>query len=671
MQQGNPTCSYLYSFNNKDWKDYSYSAMCVPSDVCAVDVAGATKGLTVGYSMVLKILNRHLGDLEYAGKGDLGSCYHGMNMVNLGNTTFKTEEKQFVEMVKGFKIPIGPKKTYNFGGMKKLGLVELMKKCEPTPSNGVLYVFKNMYWSKEGKALNITNFDMALAKKKAAKKQKEEEAAKKQELSVKNLGKTGKPQKATVDSTLSEKMSQVTAIAEVATAETAEVPKSKQLKVALQGINAAKENIEKESKAASNLQGMNAAEAGTLLNKAAAPGVLNGIVDKTLGDFNQGKLTKKTGASSGLTVPTSPKMAEAEKKLEETQERYFAKTPTDEQSATSLELPALTADSPQIKAVKAKWEATKAHLAAAQTPEAPTVAVVTAAPQPPPKLHADNPKLQGAIARLKKAEESLKTAKAKTPSTEKVPQDPEALLPVPKKEIEAKVKEAQAKLDATEARLKFKQDEGDDFMGMGVAPQSPIQPMQRAPSSADAKLKAAKEKLLKAQQEYSSIAASVMNDPAPAPAAPAAPAPAAAAPAPAAPAPAAAAPAAPEPPAARQALGEAPQYFEEPRWFLSFLKLFCFLLFNKFFMALWDFWPFGYFPKGLKWGMTCTVGCLEGSLGAKPRNEEVEADREIKAAEMMAEERIQARRLDSIHLWEAARPGQKRFIMHFFVVCCC
>eukprot|EP00913_Durusdinium_trenchii_P024405 g22912.t1 len=51
MKEGDPTCSYFYSFADKNWKDYSYSAMCVPSDVCSVDVAGATKGLKVGYSL--------------------------------------------------------------------------------------------------------------------------------------------------------------------------------------------------------------------------------------------------------------------------------------------------------------------------------------------------------------------------------------------------------------------------------------------------------------------------------------------------------------------------------------------------------------------------------------------------------------------------------------------
>ena len=36
-----------------------------------------------GYEMVLKVLNRNMGELEYAGEGPLQNCYDGMNMVNL------------------------------------------------------------------------------------------------------------------------------------------------------------------------------------------------------------------------------------------------------------------------------------------------------------------------------------------------------------------------------------------------------------------------------------------------------------------------------------------------------------------------------------------------------------------------------------------------------------
>ena len=58
---------FFPGFENKEFKSYSYSAMCVPSDVCSVDVVGATKGLKVGYSLVLQVLNRNYGDLQYAG----------------------------------------------------------------------------------------------------------------------------------------------------------------------------------------------------------------------------------------------------------------------------------------------------------------------------------------------------------------------------------------------------------------------------------------------------------------------------------------------------------------------------------------------------------------------------------------------------------------------------
>ena len=50
-----PWGSYLYTFKNKDFKDYSYTSMCVPSDVCSVDVAGASKGMKLGSSGQIKI----------------------------------------------------------------------------------------------------------------------------------------------------------------------------------------------------------------------------------------------------------------------------------------------------------------------------------------------------------------------------------------------------------------------------------------------------------------------------------------------------------------------------------------------------------------------------------------------------------------------------------------
>ncbi len=41
-----------------------------------------------GYEVVLKVLNRNYGDLEYAGEGPLANCYEGMNMVNLVSNIF-------------------------------------------------------------------------------------------------------------------------------------------------------------------------------------------------------------------------------------------------------------------------------------------------------------------------------------------------------------------------------------------------------------------------------------------------------------------------------------------------------------------------------------------------------------------------------------------------------
>lgn len=81
------------------WKRYAYSAYCVPSDVCAVDVVGQSKGLkagradcfavlralSTGYGVVLQVLNQNAGDLVYAGSGLIGDCLSGMNLVNMAN----------------------------------------------------------------------------------------------------------------------------------------------------------------------------------------------------------------------------------------------------------------------------------------------------------------------------------------------------------------------------------------------------------------------------------------------------------------------------------------------------------------------------------------------------------------------------------------------------------
>ena len=94
--------------------------------------------------------------------------------MNLANHSFKTIERKFIHITKDIKIPIGKEEKISFKGMKQLGFLKMMKKCEPRSDTGVLYVFKNKFWSKSQNALNITNFDMELAKKRIA-----EEAAKK------------------------------------------------------------------------------------------------------------------------------------------------------------------------------------------------------------------------------------------------------------------------------------------------------------------------------------------------------------------------------------------------------------------------------------------------------------------------------------------------------------
>lgn len=88
--------------------------------------------------------------------------------VNLANQSFKHIEQKFIQITKGVKIPIGKEEKISFNGMKQLGFLKMMEKCEPRPDTGVLYVFKNKYWSESQKTLNITNFDMELAKKRIA-----------------------------------------------------------------------------------------------------------------------------------------------------------------------------------------------------------------------------------------------------------------------------------------------------------------------------------------------------------------------------------------------------------------------------------------------------------------------------------------------------------------------
>ncbi|CAJ1443656.1 unnamed protein product [Effrenium voratum] len=104
-------CNYAYSFKNKHFADVAYAALCVPSDVCSIDVVGMTKGTKIGYSVVEQILNSNAGDLMYAGYGPIGNCLDGMNAVNVGKTSkFVKQVPSYLELVPGVKIPTGKNK---------------------------------------------------------------------------------------------------------------------------------------------------------------------------------------------------------------------------------------------------------------------------------------------------------------------------------------------------------------------------------------------------------------------------------------------------------------------------------------------------------------------------------------------------------------------------------
>lgn len=247
LQEGNPSCSYLYSFASKDFKTYSYAAWCVPMDVCSVDVAGATKGLKVGYSLVLQILNRNYGDLQYAGEGDLTSCYESMNMVNLANMSFQKEVDQFMEMIPGVKIPLGKKLEFSFKGMQNVGLVKMLNKCEQRADRGMLYVYKNKFWNEQQQALNITHFDLEELKKKEAARLAKEQAAKEQQYTLGTQQALVGSAEALAEPTDLEKMSELGAVAEVAREETHEVSKDQRLSVAREAIHTAQKNINKDT----------------------------------------------------------------------------------------------------------------------------------------------------------------------------------------------------------------------------------------------------------------------------------------------------------------------------------------------------------------------------------------------------------------------------------------
>eukprot|EP00435_Cladocopium_sp_Y103_P045154 s2500_g12.t2 len=158
LKQGNPKCSYLYSFKNKDWAKFSHTAVCVPEDVCSVNVAGMTDGRALTYEVVLQILNPSAGNLVYAGKGGIAACQEGMNQVNVANTSFFSKEEAKVADVFGVKIPIGKKSTVEIPGMKMMGPIELLGKCEDSPDTGVLYVFDNKFWDGTYQSMNVSGY---------------------------------------------------------------------------------------------------------------------------------------------------------------------------------------------------------------------------------------------------------------------------------------------------------------------------------------------------------------------------------------------------------------------------------------------------------------------------------------------------------------------------------
>lgn len=344
MDKGNPTCSYLYTFKNKDFKDYSYTSMCVPSDVCSVDVAGASKGMKLGYEMVLKVLNRNMGELEYAGEGPLQNCYDGMNMVNLANQSFKHIEQKFIQITKGVKIPIGKEEKISFNGMKQLGFLKMMEKCEPRPDTGVLYVFKNKFWSESQKTLNITNFDMELAKKRIA----EENA--KNNIPIMKMGEEpvlkmgGEPilkmgdevdlhvnQVKPPKETPQEKMADVMAIAEVTKEETAGLSGEKKVQAAKAAIDATNKNLAKEK--APEIAGLGGSDA-LLLQKASDSTVVEGVVDKTIANL-RGNLAEAAQAAKAAKAADAEIQAKAAKAA-----AAAAKPPTPSEPVVDTSAPA-------------------------------------------------------------------------------------------------------------------------------------------------------------------------------------------------------------------------------------------------------------------------------------------------------------------------------------------
>jgi len=183
LQEGQEECTYFYSFKEKDYKEYSFSAYCVPNDV--ISNFADTKGLPMGYTVVNQVLNRNAGELVYTAEGYLGFCYDGMNTVNEANNSFKLFKPTYVDLF-GQKFDTGYMENVGFPGLGRLNIMDMMKRSVPAPFLGTLFVYKNNFWSTSQSALNITHFDM---KQWAAKQAADQPAATNNAEYQKEMGK--------------------------------------------------------------------------------------------------------------------------------------------------------------------------------------------------------------------------------------------------------------------------------------------------------------------------------------------------------------------------------------------------------------------------------------------------------------------------------------------------
>eukprot|EP00438_Fugacium_kawagutii_P007555 Skav217694 [mRNA] locus=scaffold1925:87183:106738:- [translate_table: standard] len=157
FEEGKEECSYLYDFETKDYKKYSFSAFCIPDDV--ISQMADTKGVPMGYTVVNQVLNRNAGELVYAAEGYLSFCYDGMNSVNEANNTFELFKPTYVELF-GQKYDTGYMEAKGFPGLGRLNIFDMMERSAPAPFLGTLFVYKNNFWSKSQSATNVTHFDM-------------------------------------------------------------------------------------------------------------------------------------------------------------------------------------------------------------------------------------------------------------------------------------------------------------------------------------------------------------------------------------------------------------------------------------------------------------------------------------------------------------------------------